>query len=245
LFGTRPAPRARFGFADAGYFGLREGGAYFVADCGRIAPDELPAHGHGDILSFEWSVGGERIIVDPGVFEYVAGDRRRRSRAASSHNTLCFEGSDQADFYGAFRCGRRPAATVSRFVTDEAGVVLEGTHDGFDRLPGAPRHWRRFEASANQIRITDRLTGRPDRKAWLTFLFHPDVRIAEDDGGLWISRGIAAIRMTSQARIEVQDSIWWPDLGVERQTKCARIAVAPGSSEVITMLRVNSDQEAV
>src|SRR6201999_1036734 len=60
-----------FAYPDAGYFARREGGDTFVADCGRIGPDALPAHAHGDILSFELSLGGQRFVVDPGVYEYV------------------------------------------------------------------------------------------------------------------------------------------------------------------------------
>ena len=37
-------------------------------------------------------VAGKRLIVDQGVYEYVAGERRQRARSAASHNTLCFEG---------------------------------------------------------------------------------------------------------------------------------------------------------
>ena len=108
------APAPVFAYPDAGYFGRREGGDYFVADCGRIGPDALPAHAHGDILSFELSIAGERIVVDPGVYEYVDGPRRRAARAAASHNTLCFDGLDQAEFFGAFRCARRPNVELAR-----------------------------------------------------------------------------------------------------------------------------------
>ena len=100
---ARPLPRAVFTYESAGYFGLHAASATLIADCGRIAPDDLPAHGHADILSFELSVGGQRLIVDQGVFEYISGEKRQRARAASSHNTLCFENADQADFFGAFR----------------------------------------------------------------------------------------------------------------------------------------------
>ena len=112
LYGRRPGTRRSFAFEAAGYYGMRSDELYMVADCGRIAPDDLPAHGHGDVLSFELSVAGSRIIVDQGVFEYIAGEKRQRARAAWSHNTLCFEGADQADFFGAFRCGRRPNVMV-------------------------------------------------------------------------------------------------------------------------------------
>src|SRR4051812_1800539 len=82
LTGRARPPRARFSLPEAGYFGLREGDSFLVIDAGDIAPPALPAHGHSDIFSFEWSIDGQRIVVDQGVFEYAAGERRRRSRSA-------------------------------------------------------------------------------------------------------------------------------------------------------------------
>ena len=43
------APRTSFAFPEAGYFGRRAGDTFFIADCGRIGPDALPAHAHGDV----------------------------------------------------------------------------------------------------------------------------------------------------------------------------------------------------
>src|SRR5204863_8596471 len=79
--GTSVAPRPVFALSDAGYFGARDGGSFVLADCGPIAPDHLPAHGHGDILSFEWTLAGQPIVVDAGVFEHAAGPWREESRA--------------------------------------------------------------------------------------------------------------------------------------------------------------------
>ena len=108
LTGERPVQQGVFAYPQSGYFGLALGHNVFIADCGPIGPDALPGHGHGDVLSFEWSVGGRRVIVDQGVYEYVDGARRRTARSAMSHNTLCIEGFDQAEFFGDFRVGRRP-----------------------------------------------------------------------------------------------------------------------------------------
>ncbi len=141
LFNQTVAPAPVFAYPDAGYFGRREGGDYFVADCGRIGPDALPAHAHGDILSFELSLAGERFVVDPGVYEYIDGPRRRAARAAASHNTLCFDGLDQAEFFGAFRCGRRPDVDTLELICEPDRLALEGTHDGY----GQRQHIRRFE----------------------------------------------------------------------------------------------------
>ncbi len=238
LLGKGASPRKVFTFRDAGYFGLRDGDAYFIADCGRVAPDELPAHGHGDILAFEWSVGGERVIVDQGVYEYIAGERRRVSRAAASHNTLCFEGADQADFFGAFRCGRRPDVAIRALESGPDWLTLEGTHDGFAHLPGAPRHVRRFQVHADRIEILDRIEGRPDRPARARFLFHPLTRIEKAGDILRIARAGKVIRMQSSQPIQVEKAVWWPDMGIEQETKSAFIAIDPGVAEVVTSFSI-------
>ena len=237
LFGSRPAARRGFALPDAGYFGRRAGGDCLVVDCGRIGPDALPAHAHGDILSFEWSVAGERIIVDPGVYEYFQGARRTASRAAASHNTLCFEGADQADFFGAFRCGRRPDVEVRRWECDEARLILEGTHNGFGRL-GA--HIRRFEATDAKLTIVDRIEAGTARRAAIGFLVHPEVMIDRLGEAVMLSRGAARIIARSTAKFVCYDAVWQPDLGYERATKRLRLAWDGGSGEVVTTFEIRA-----
>ncbi len=231
LLNRRPAPRQIFAFRSAGYFGLRTAESYLVLDCGRIAPDDLPAHGHGDVLSFEWSVVGQRIIVDQGVFEYNSGERRRRSRAADSHNTLCFAGADQADFFGAFRCGRRPNVKVLKYEVNRSGFQLEGTHDGFAHLRGAPRHIRHFEVRPREVVIRDRIEGKSDLSASIGFLLDPAAHVDASACEALIRRGASRIRMTSTLPIGVEEAVWWPNMGHERRTKRLRIRLAPAAGE--------------
>jgi uncharacterized heparinase superfamily protein len=228
LFGNCPSARNVFAFESAGYYGLRSGDKYLIIDCGRIAPDDLPGHGHGDILSFEWSVSGERVIVDQGVFEYIPGERRQRSRAAASHNTLCFAGADQADFFGAFRCGRRPNVTLLKFETNGDGFILEATHDGFQHLDGAPRHIRRFDAGPTEIAICDRIEGNPLIGACIRFLLEPKVEVHVTGREALIQRASSRIRMTSTLPIHIENAVWWPDMGHEEPTK--RLCVSPAKN---------------
>ena len=67
LGGVRPQPRDLVALPEAGYFGARNHDTLFIADCGAIGPEHLPAHGHGDTLAFEWTLDGRRVIVDAGV----------------------------------------------------------------------------------------------------------------------------------------------------------------------------------
>jgi uncharacterized heparinase superfamily protein len=238
LFGTRPRARPVFGLETAGYFGLHAPQSTLIIDCGRIGPDDLPAHAHGDVLSFEWSVGDDRLVVDQGVFEYVAGERRQQARATASHNTLALDGVDQADFFGAFRCGRRPSVEVLRWSPESRSLKLEGSHDGYAHLPGQPRHRRTFEASPTQLVIRDRLEGTTDRLVHARFLLHPDVTVELERDEVMLRRARHEIVVTSNGVIRVEPAVWWPDMGLELGTRRIVIELARGMIELVTTLRL-------
>jgi uncharacterized heparinase superfamily protein len=231
----KPGQRAVFAFPDAGYFGMRSGASYFIADCGRIAPDELPAHGHGDVLSFEWSVESKRFIVDQGVYEYIGGRRRQEARSAAHHNTLCIDGADQADFFGAFRCGRRPNVEVRRWEPRNHGFLLEGGHDGFRYLRGQPIHVRRLEAAADAVRIDDIIEGRAQRAARIGFLLHPEVQVTGAAEQVKLVSGDTIVTVTASRPISVEPAVWWPDMGVEWQTQRLVVRIEPGQTATTTL----------
>lgn len=211
-----PTPHGTFALTQGGYFGLRSPGFTLIADMGKLGPDELPAHAHGDIGSFELSLAGERFIVDQGVFEYVAGNRRAASRAAASHNTVSIDGVDQAEFFGAFRCGARAATTILEHRAEADALVLEGEHDGFARLGCGPIHRRRIEAGSHEIVIEDTLTPALERPGQSALLLHPEVEAALlAPERVRLTRGDAAIVVTGSLALRLEPALWWPDMGVE------------------------------
>ena len=226
--GMAAAAQTVFGYRDAGYFGAHLPQFSIIADMGRIGPDDLPAHAHGDIGSFELSVAGERMIVDQGVFEYVAGDRRRRSRAAASHAALALSDAEQAEFFGAFRCGRRPDVAVHRWAPAADGFVLEGRHSGYARLPGRPTPVRRFEVDPDGVRITDRIEGGTDRIASIGLLLHPECSVEVDGNQALVWRGAARIAIRASVPIAVEAAEWWPDMGHAVPTRRIRLTWPAG-----------------
>lgn len=236
--GATAEPRPSFAYADAGYFGFRSERDCFIADCGPIAPDALPAHGHADVLSFEWSVAGQRVFVDQGVFEYVAGDRRTASRSVASHNVLSIEGMDQAEFFGDFRVGRRPEARVMAYEPVDGGFMLEGAHDGFRRTAGGPLHVRRFEVAADRIVIRDRLEGAVPSGVRQGALLHPDMRVEVGGTVARLSTGDCTIELTADTPLAAVPAVWWPDFGIEVPTTRLVAAWPGGLAEAVWRLDV-------
>ena len=229
--GGRPSPRRHFALADAGYFGFRNATTYLAIDCGRLGPDALMAHAHGDALSFELSVAGERIIVDQGVFEYVAGRRRDAARAARAHNTVAIEGLDQAEFFGAFRCGVRPNVDLLDYAELPDGLRLEGRHDGFTRTGRGPVHRRRFTFKDGVLDVHDRLEGPVPAPVSSALLLHPSCKVEKNDDVLLATRGAARVRIEASAPFDLAPAVFWPDMGVEQATTRMLFRWPRGTSE--------------
>lgn len=243
LFGERPSARKVFALDAAGYYGLRINDFYFVADCGQLAPDDLPAHGHGDILSFELSAGERRIFVDQGVYEYVAGHKRQQARSAASHNTLSIAGTDQADFFGAFRYGRRPKVTVRHWESGADRFILEGSHNGFSNISGQPVHVRRFEVSPGRVVIHDRVEGGFNGSATIKFLLHPDFSIDINGNTAQLKCDTTRLTLESSAAMRSEQALWWPDMGHEMATNRLVVSLPAGSELETTILLSDIDRE--
>ena len=219
LTGKSVEARPEFALEEAGYFGLRAGSNYFLADCGMIAPDSLPAHGHGDILAFEWTRSGRRIVVDAGVYEYNAGPLRAYSRSTRSHNTVTVADEDQCEFWSAFRVARRARVHCRNIRLGTGALELDGSHDGYRRLAGAPRHTRRFAATPDRIEVRDGVDGGAGQPVRARLLLHPDCLVVPGDGWVRIeSQGVVAT-LRSASPIRVEEAWWSPDFGVRLATK--------------------------
>ncbi|HVS08837.1 MAG TPA: alginate lyase family protein [Planctomycetota bacterium] len=213
-----PEPRPHVLLPEAGYFGLRGEDSFLLADCGAIAPDHLPAHGHADMLSFEWSTGGRRVIVDPGVATYDPGGDRARSRSAHSHNTLTVGDAEPCELYASFRAGRRARTRLERCEAFGPALAIEGSHDGFERLRGRPRVHRRLIAGRRGLHVFDHVTGGAGQPVRSQLLLHPEAEVSRGRGELRIRLGELSLHLETRCGIEIADAVWSPDIGVRLPT---------------------------
>ncbi|HTF88258.1 MAG TPA: alginate lyase family protein [Planctomycetota bacterium] len=228
--GHRPTQARVFRFDQAGFFGVRDATSLVLVDCGAIAADHLPAHGHGDALAFEWSLDGKRFIVDAGVSEYAPGPRRDWSRSTRAHNTLTLDNQDQCEFYSSFRIGRRARVALERFEVIGKGFLLIGSHDGFAHLPGKPIHRREIAATPRRIQVVDRVEGGSGQSMCARLLLHPDVHFERRGRTLILTRDQTIVQLDCDHPVTVEDSWWSPDFGVRLATQQLAIwyGAAPG-----------------
>jgi uncharacterized heparinase superfamily protein len=179
-----------------------------IADCGAPGPDDLPAHVHADALSFELSIGQQRVLVDGGVFDYSAGPLRDRLRGTAAHNTVQIDGADQSEVWSAFRVGHRARVTLLQC----SERLLVAAHGGYARL--GVRHERRIDAVEGVgWRVLDQLTGRGAHVAEARLRLHPALRWRLDAPGRWLAcdasgSGLLVVRPIGRPDVEVEPGVY-------------------------------------
>ena len=147
--------------APSGYIRVQLGAMLALIDVAPVGPDYLPGHAHADILSFELSLFGERVLVNSGTSCYGTGPERSRQRGTAAHNTVIVDGADSSEVWGGFRVARRarPTGLALLLPEGEGAVEIVCSHDGYLRLPGKPVHTRSWRLSAGELTIEDRVSG--------------------------------------------------------------------------------------
>lgn len=154
--GIDPVGPARAGaLQDAGVFRMQSGDLVLIATASAPMPAYQPGHAHCDALSFELSIGNERVVTDTGVTEYILGALREISRETASHATLQIDGSEQSEIWSAHRVGGRCEVEVENFAQnrlDAHCVSWSRPHT---------RHHRSFQLAGERLLIEDRIVGDP------------------------------------------------------------------------------------
>jgi uncharacterized heparinase superfamily protein len=177
----RPTRRPN-AFKEAGVTFLRTGD-----DAISIRVDHGPhgflstaAHGHADALSFELSIGGRPVLIDPGTYCYQGEPEwRRYFRSTLAHNTLEVAGLDQAVQAGPFLWSSQPTGWVesSEEIDDGDSAALTVGHDGYRRIDAKATHFRRFglDRRRRNLEVADWIESAMPLPVRLAFHLHPAV----------------------------------------------------------------------
>ncbi len=204
---------------ETGYVRLARGPMVLLCDVGKVGPDANPGHAHADSLSFELSVGEDRLIVNSGTYAYQ--DRARNTfRGTPAHSTVNVDGLNSAEVWAVFRVGRRPE-DLGYELKDTVGGdgVLAAWHDGYRMLGIEHRRQWLLAADGSRLRGQDVLVGGGRRKHRMLahFPVHPRVKVTlQDDRSarLALPGGrVAVFRLLDGGRLTVKDGWYAPQFG--------------------------------
>lgn len=170
--GRAPEPPGshRVSFPDGGIEVLEGSDGKVVVNCTPTGKRGNGGHAHSDALSFEWSVNGHTLVVDPGTYCYTESSADRNlMRSTASHPTPMIDGQE----INPLIPGRTFAltATGDPFVLDRStrpsGSRLRVGHPGYERLEEPVSVRREFELDSDgmELSVTDQVGG-AGRHSW-------------------------------------------------------------------------------
>jgi uncharacterized heparinase superfamily protein len=166
----------------SGFAVVKSGPWSLFADVGSVGPAYQPGHAHAGTLTFELSMGHERVVVDTGVSTYQSGQIRTLERSTRAHNTVSLDGGDSSEVWGAFRVADRARVTQLEAEQDAAEVWIRATHDGYRRSRYRALHSRRWQVGAQTVDIEDCIQGIGAPRIEIAVHFHPECSVRMVDG---------------------------------------------------------------
>ncbi|PMO62218.1 heparinase [Vibrio breoganii] len=204
---------------DSGYVVAKVNDKKLITDVAKVGPDYIPGHAHADTLSFELSIGNQRVFVNSGTSVYGLGAERLRQRKTETHNTVVVDGEDSSEVWSGFRVARRAYPSIPKINAKEQTVSVECSHDGYMRLPGKVMHTRNWQLASESLVVSDSLTG-TFNEAQAHYHLHPDIQVLNE------GRIIIQLPDNSKYGVRVEgghavvlDSTWHPEFGLSVANK--------------------------
>jgi hypothetical protein len=230
IAGLEPA-RGSAALLRGGYYVLRRNDLYALIRCGDTGLDGRGGHSHNDQLSFEFSVGAQPIVVDPGAYIYTADPAARNLfRSTAFHSTMQVDGAEQNELREDYLFSMTDRAHAQMLGYDQHS--FEGRHEGF---PGAV-HTRRLELTDDGLRIEDRAEGGTEL-TW-TFPLAPGADAGIDGEAILAEWPGAAVRIEAPGvQLSIEDGWYSPRYGVREPTPFVRARRAASAEPAIFTLR--------
>lgn len=220
----------------SGYICATTGGNKLIFDVSAVGPDYIPGHAHADTLSFELSLGRERVFVNSGISEYGLTESRLYQRKTRAHNTVEVDNKDSSQVWSGFRVANR-ARVVERYceLNINKSILLRGAHDGYKSLFGGCTHSRELIFTDESLVICDDLEG-DFRKAKSRFHFHPKLKVSLENNSLTVvGEGFILKSDLTGKKTSLFESVWHPAFGVDLPNKGLSVEFA-GKKENISFI---------
>jgi uncharacterized heparinase superfamily protein len=210
----------------SGYQRLEGGDALVLVDAGPPPPPLFSHAGHAGCLSFEFSLGAERIVVNCGSPGPQRADLCAIARTTAAHSTLIVSDassclfSPQAGVQGWFddEILSGPSHVPVTRSDDELETTVEASHDGYHKRFGLI-HERKLTLQTNGGRLEgwDRLAaegaGPRETHYAIRFHIHPSVALTSIWDGLGVmlqtTNGVALTFEAGGLPVDIEESIFF------------------------------------
>ncbi|OUU44689.1 MAG: hypothetical protein CBC16_01660 [Verrucomicrobia bacterium TMED56] len=213
--------------SDSGYVRYNSNHATALLDVALIGPNYQPGHAHADSLSFEFSLFGQRLLVNSGTSEYGINPVRQHERSTKAHNTVQVNNKDSSEVWSGFRVARRAYPFDLKIEELENFVNISCAHDGYKRLNGNIIHKRHWQFSKNSLIIKDQINGSFE-SAYAYFHFHPSVVIKKNKNFSWkieMPNGQQVILQVRVGETFVEKSYYSSEFGKKFDSQCLKVAL--------------------
>ncbi|MEZ8943714.1 heparinase II/III family protein [Vibrio sp. 10N.247.311.12] len=199
-----------------------------IFDHANVGPDYLPGHAHADTLSFELSMGKQRVFVNSGTSLYGTSVERVRQRQTAAHNTVSVAGIDSSQVWSGFRVAKRAYADLDKVSNAGQHVHLVASHNGYMQQNPKVTHTRALDFAPDSLVINDTLS--KEAPACFHLHLHPEVdviRLSESELKIMHGNELLCVFISSEP-IVIKDSSWHPEFGKTIENKKIEIAFASG-----------------
>lgn len=195
----------------SGYERIVQGRSSLVMDTGLPLVSSYTGRAHAGLLSFEYSFGRDRVIVNCGTSE-ANGKWRRILRSTLAHSTLIADNRNSCQFDAEGLLASRPDVRAKR--GEEEGIsMIEASHNGYvPRFGLVHRRCVRLMEQGDVLCGEDQLTGKSGVPFTVRFHLHPDIRVELSEGGdeifLNARSGMTWMFRAAGAKMALEESIY-------------------------------------
>jgi uncharacterized heparinase superfamily protein len=216
-----------------GFERLTAGRTVVIAEVGAPSAPGIDDDNHAGTLSFEMSVGKERLVVNCGA--YTGRDPKWRAvpRTTAAHSTVVVGDTNSSEILPNGTIGRRPDRVTCRRGESDGNIWIDASHDGYLEDFGVIHRRRLYlGADGDDFRGEDTLTGPGGQDFAVRFHLHPAVQVSPVQTGeaalLRLPGGAGWRFRASGGRLGVSEDVY---LGVRGKIKRSEQIVVTGRLE--------------
>jgi uncharacterized heparinase superfamily protein len=240
----RPARQA----PHAGFERLSLGRTIVLADTGKPPPPGLDHHAHAGLLSFEMSVGRERLVVNCGT-SLGPGAWRQALRGTAAHSTLTVENMNSLDLVAEGGVGRRPVDVQVERLDGDDDQLIEAAHDGYRVSFGLIYRRKLYLADGgDELRGEERLVGGPGHAFAVRFHLHPGTQASAVQSGkaalLRLADGSGWRLRVSGAELALEESVYCADGATVQKTQQVVLNGTTEDGETLVKWSIRREKKA-